>query len=134
MRPSVFTYTIQFSEHPLATKAPVFPLDGQSGAVIDFYGVVRGEELKRRSLNALSYEAYLEMAQKKMEELMIRLGEKHSCQKAIFIHRVGSVPVGEPSLFLRVFSRHRTEGFQMAMELINELKREIPIWKKAIFS
>ena len=51
----------------------------------------------------------------------------------ILRHRVGFVPTGEASLFLRVVSRHRAAGFAASQWLIEELKQKVPIWKRPIF-
>jgi molybdopterin synthase catalytic subunit len=49
----------------------------------------------------------------------------------LFIHRLGWVPVGEASLFVRVLSAHRGEALRFLAEAINRLKTDVPIWKRA---
>ena len=47
-------------------------------------------------------------------------------------HRVGKVKVGETSLHVIIWSKHRKEGFKALAYFISELKKRIPIWKWAI--
>jgi molybdopterin synthase catalytic subunit len=48
-----------------------------------------------------------------------------------WIHRLGWVPVGEASLFLRVQSAHRAEALNFCALAIDAMKRDVPIWKTA---
>ncbi len=98
------------------------------GAVVEFWGVVRekeGEEL----LQGLFYEAYEPMAERVMERHFQELIETHSCESVVMVHRLGWVPVGEASLYLRVSSSHRAEALRMLGEGIDRLKQDVPIWK-----
>ena len=45
------------------------------------------------------------------------------------IHRLGTVPVGETSLFVRVRAPHRSEAFQLLTSFLDRLKQDVPIWK-----
>jgi len=47
-----------------------------------------------------------------------------------FIHRLGWVPVGEASLYIRVLSSHRAEGLRFLADSIDRLKQDVPIWKR----
>ena len=48
------------------------------------------------------------------------------------IHRLGVVPVGEASLYVRVEAAHRGEAFAAAQFIIDELKQTVPIWKRGV--
>ncbi|WP_018291053.1 molybdenum cofactor biosynthesis protein MoaE [Verrucomicrobium sp. 3C] len=107
------------------------PSDGASGAIVEFFGVVRGREGGRPIL-ALEYEAYRAMARKELERVAEEVAQPGLCDEFILIHRVGTVPVGEPSLYLRVAAERRGTAFRIAEEAIRKLKEAVPIWKTAV--
>jgi molybdopterin synthase catalytic subunit len=69
------------------------------------------------------------MARKELEKIFLELGTKHPCEEILFIHRLGFVPVGEASLFIRINARHRQPALALMAELIDRLKRDVPVWK-----
>jgi molybdopterin converting factor subunit 1 len=97
--------------------------DPGAGAVVSFLGVTR--EVPR-----LEYEAYAEMAEPRMTEILERAIERHGLCAAAVEHRVGTVPLSEPSVAIAVSAPHRQEAFAGAREIIDELKAHAPIWKK----
>jgi molybdopterin synthase catalytic subunit len=107
------------------------PVASSCGAVVEFAGVVRGEE-NGAVIGALDYEAYEEMARGEMERIVRELAAEFACESVAVWHRVGRVPVGEASIVVRVEAKHRAEAFGMLTELMNRLKRDVPIWKKVV--
>ncbi|KAJ4724511.1 Molybdopterin synthase catalytic subunit [Melia azedarach] len=49
-------------------------------------------------------------------------------------HRLGTVPVGETSVFIAVSAVHRADALDACKFLIDELKASVPIWKKEVYS
>jgi molybdopterin synthase catalytic subunit len=98
------------------------------GACVEFQGIVRDME-NRRALNGLQYEGYEAMALRQLDRVFCELGAAHPCWSVTFIHRLGWVPVGEASLFIRVLARHRGEAFALCALAIEQLKKDVPIWK-----
>ena len=98
------------------------------GAVVEFWGVVREKE-GEKLLEGLFYEAYEPMAERVMERHFQELIEIHGCEAVEMVHRLGWVPVGEASLYLRVSSSHRAEALRLMAEGIDRLKLDVPIWK-----
>ena len=98
------------------------------GACVEFKGIVREIERGAR-LSGLYYEAYESMAAQQMRRILETLSEKHPCQSVLFIHRLGWVPVGEVSIFIRVLSAHRGEALALCGAAIDLMKMEVPIWK-----
>lgn len=99
------------------------------GSVVEFQGLVRemeGESL----LDGLFYEAYEEMARNVLKAHLRELGGIHGCTGVEFIHRLGWVPVGDASLYIRVLSSHRAEGLRFLTASIDRLKQDVPIWKR----
>ena len=68
-----------------------------------------------------------------MNLLAEKAGNDFYLTSLILRHRVGFVPVGEASLFLRVAAGHRAAAFSGSQWLIQELKQKVPIWKRPIF-
>jgi molybdopterin synthase catalytic subunit len=74
------------------------------------------------------------MAEKKLFELRDRAMARWPIERCAIVHRVGLVPLGQPSVVLAVSSPHRQDAFAAAQWLIEKLKVEVPIWKKEIWA
>jgi molybdopterin synthase catalytic subunit/molybdopterin converting factor small subunit len=96
--------------------------DPRAGAVVTFSGVTR-------EVAWLDYEAYVEMATPMLQQLVDAAIARHDLIAAAVEHRIGRVPLGEPSVIVATSSGHRPEAFAAARELIDELKARAPIWK-----
>ena len=96
--------------------------DPRAGAVVCFEGVTRKVE-------ALDYEAYVEMAREKLSAIGAEEAEKHGLCAVALVHRVGRVPLSEPSVIVAASAAHRGEAFTGARALIDRVKAEAPIWK-----
>jgi molybdopterin synthase catalytic subunit len=99
--------------------------DPRAGAVVTFQGVTRDVE-------RLEYEAYVEMAEEKIATIVAEAVERHGLCAAAAEHRVGDVPLSEPSVAVAASAPHRGEAFAGAREIIDRIKAEAPIWKKEI--
>ena len=107
------------------------PANG-SGAVVEFVGVVRGEE-QGRPIRALEYQAYQPMAGREIERVIRELLAEFPCTSVRVLHRTGVIPVGECAISLQVAALHRGPAFAFAGAFIDRLKQDVPIWKiKAI--
>jgi len=104
----------------------------EDGAVVVFEGVVRNHTRGRQTLY-LDYEAYEEMALKKMEELAAQALRQFPVRQVALIHRLGRLKIGETSVLIVVASAHRGAAFEACRWLIDTLKRTVPIWKKEHF-
>jgi molybdopterin synthase catalytic subunit len=119
---------IIFTHEAIVIPPLVLP-SREVGACAEFQGIVRELE-GGESLSGLYYEAYEAMARPLLENHFAELAALHSCDAVLFIHRLGWVPVGEPSLFVRVISAHRGEGLRFLADAIDRLKKDVPIWKR----
>ncbi|HYH59417.1 MAG TPA: molybdenum cofactor biosynthesis protein MoaE [Thermoleophilaceae bacterium] len=99
--------------------------DPRAGAVVVFEGVTRAVE-------RLEYEAYAEMAEPRMAAILTEVADGHGLCAAAAEHRIGTVPLSEPSVVVAVSAPHRGEAFAGAREAIDRIKAEAPIWKKEI--
>lgn len=117
---------IVLTSEPLKAPPPAFRAD--AGAVVDFFGVVREEE-DGGKIAALEYEAHADMAAHQLQKIAGEAREKFGCDGITLHHRIGCVPVAEPSLFVRVTARHRGPAFDACRWVIERLKQDVPIWK-----
>jgi molybdopterin synthase catalytic subunit len=97
--------------------------DPRAGAIVTFQGVTR-------EVDKLEYEAYEEMALEAMRRIAEAAVERHGLCAAAIEHRVGDVPLGEPSVVIAASAPHRPEAFAGAREIIDELKERVPIFKR----
>jgi molybdopterin synthase catalytic subunit len=104
-----------------------------AGAVVEFYGVVRALE-DGREIDGIQYEVHRAMAQHQLELVAERAAAEYQLSEVVIDHRVGFVPAGEPSLFLRVSSPRRKAAFEASESVVEELKKTVPIWKCPVFS
>ena len=72
------------------------------------------------------------MASERIEAILAECVAAHGLEAAAAEHRVGSVPLGEPSVIVAVSAAHRGEAFAGAREAIDRIKAEAPIWKREI--
>lgn len=113
-------------------EAPPKNHNGDEGAMVEFWGVVRRFE-DGREIEGIDYEAHREMAEHQLKRIAEQAVETFGLNLVIVRHRIGFIAVGEPSLFLRVASSHRSEGFRGSRWIVDELKTKVPIWKKPKF-
>jgi MoaE-MoaD fusion protein len=115
---------VRVTAEPLSLEALAARVrDPRAGALVTFQGVTR--EVER-----LDYEAYMEMAEQRIAEIAREAVGRHGLTAAAVEHRVGEVPLSEPSVCVAVSAPHRGEAFAGAREVIDRVKSEAPIWKK----
>lgn len=97
--------------------------DPRAGAIVMFEGITR-------DVDHLDYEAYAEMAQRQIAEIVAEAIEAHGLCAAAAEHRIGTVPLSEPSVIVAVSAPHRGEAFAAGREIIDRIKAQAPIWKR----
>jgi molybdopterin synthase catalytic subunit len=123
-------YHIVLTNEPLL--APPAQAESACGAVAEFSGIVRRAE-GDREIEGIHYEAHADMAEHQMKKIAEEAAEKFRVTSVALHHRIGFVRVGEPSLWLRVMSRHRAAAFEASQWIVDELKKRVPIWKQPAF-
>ena len=101
-----------------------------AGAVVYFLGLVREIE-EGAPIAALEYESFERMAEHQFGLLFDELTKRWPIESVRLVHRIGLIKVNEPSLWVEVIAPHRGEAFAACQWLIDEMKRVVPIWKKA---
>lgn len=103
--------------------------DTRAGGINIFIGTTRQWTDTRETVQ-LAYDCYEPMALKEMHRIADLAIEQWPICQLTLIHRVGTVPAGEASVFVGVATPHRKEAFAAARFLIDTLKEEVPIWKR----
>ena len=119
---------IAFTTAPIVIPLPALP-SREIGACVEFSGLVRATE-GAQTLAGLHYEAYEPMARTQLTRIFAELHAAQPIAAVHFIHRLGWVPVGEASLYLRVLAAHRGEALRFLAEAIDRMKADVPIWKR----
>ena len=103
----------------------------EKGAELIFNGRVRETEHGKK-IKVLEYEQYEDMAEKELIKIARETQNKFPIKDLLCRHRIGKVKVGETSLHVSIWSKHRKEGLEAMSFFIIELKKRVPIWKWAI--
>ncbi|MFT4682958.1 MAG: molybdopterin synthase catalytic subunit [Flavobacteriales bacterium] len=109
-----------------------FVADNRCGGQTLFAGAVR-DNTEGKKVEYLEYEAYIPMAEKELARIINASHEKWPVVKVAVHHRIGTLHVGELAVVVAVSAAHRQAAFEACMYLIDELKKDVPIWKKEFF-
>jgi molybdopterin converting factor subunit 1 len=121
---SVGSLHARVTPEPLALDALTERVrDPRAGAIVTFLGVTR-------EVDALEYEAYVEMATREIAGIVQRAIDRHGLCAAAAEHRIGTVALSEPSVAVAASAPHRDAAFAGAREIIDEIKARAPIWKQ----
>ena len=117
---------MRITEEPLSLERVAgFVGRTAAGAIVTFQGTTRDVE-------RLEYEAYREMAEERIQQILVDAVDRHSLEAAAAEHRVGTVTLGLSSVIVAASAAHREEAFAGAREIIDRIKAEAPIWKKEL--
>ena len=98
------------------------------GAVVTFLGTVRNHH-EGRMVERLEYSAYGPMAELECDR--IRLEAEHQWGAAVALeHRIGALGIGDVSVAIAAAAAHRDAAFAACRQVIEQLKRRVPIWKR----
>src|SRR5690242_6998619 len=107
-----------------ALHAPNRDGAAEAGAIVDFFGVVRKLE-GDREIEGIQYDAHAKMAEHQLRVIGDAAGGRFDLKEVVLHHRIGFVPAGEASLFLRVAASHRTAAFDASKWIVDELKKKV---------
>ncbi len=103
-----------------------------AGAVVTFAGVVRDHD-GGRSVRGLEYSAH-PSAHRIVAEVAAGVAGRATGVRAIAVsHRVGKLEIGDVALACAVAADHRREAFETCSELVEEIKKLLPVWKHQSF-
>lgn len=103
------------------------------GAHQIFLGQVREDAVNGQKVKAIEYSVYHELANKEIAKIREELIVKHQLTCAHVLHSEGLVSAGEICFFVFVSSPHRNEAVDACAEMVNRIKKEVPVFGKEIF-
>jgi molybdopterin synthase catalytic subunit len=117
------------------TRRPIDPakvlesvMDNSAGGLVLFLGTVRNNN-RGRTVTGVDYEAYKDMAERRIAELAKEVRRRWPVKKVTFVHREGTLSVGDVSVAVAVSAVHRAEAFEAARFAIDRIKKSLPVWK-----
>ncbi len=108
----------------------ILDVDG-CGSVVSFVGLTRGQD-DGVAVERLEFDSWEEHLPTALAELAEQTVGQFDVLSVVLAHRTGSVEPGEPIVCIHVGSTHRADGFEACSWLIDELKRQAPLWKKEV--
>lgn len=101
----------------------------ERGATVLFLGTVRDHHAGR-VVARLDYSGYRPMATAALQRIVDELESESDGLRVSIVHRLGSVPLGAPSVAIATASPHREAAYAASRTALERLKREVPIWKR----
>lgn len=106
--------------------------DASAGGVAVFVGTVRDHD-GGKAVSALSYSAH-PSATDQLGAVVDEVIADHDVVALAAAHRTGDLAVGDVAVAVAVACSHRGDAFAACRDLIDELKRRVPIWKHQQFA
>jgi molybdopterin synthase catalytic subunit len=103
------------------------------GAHTIFIGQVRADSINNKIVKEIEYSAYEEMVTKELKKIISDISTKYGdLQQIVILHSIGTVKAGENSLLVLISAGHRKNVFIALDDIVNQIKKRVPIWKKEI--
>lgn len=116
------------SEEPIDLRALIDSVASPAaGAVVTFEGRVRNHD-DDRAVDELTYSAHPD-AEAVLIAALHRAGTRPGVQAVAAAHRVGRLAIGDLAFAVVVSAGHRAAAFDTCAWLVDEVKRELPVWK-----
>lgn len=125
------SHKVTVNEEPISVS-DIHLFQKDTGAEIVFLGIVRDTE-DGLPISGIEYSAYEDMAEKTLLGITEAAEKAFLPHRALIRHRIGFVPVGEPSLAIIVATRHSAASFEICQFVLSQIKRHTPIWKRPVF-
>ncbi|ARJ51969.1 molybdenum cofactor biosynthesis protein MoaE [Staphylococcus lutrae] len=109
-----------------------FTLNEKQGAIVVFTGHVR-EWTKGVRTAYLEYEAYVPMAERKLQQIGDEIAERWPGTITAIAHRIGALQISDIAVCISVSSPHRQDAYAANEYAIERIKAIVPIWKKEIW-
>ncbi|MDP9497732.1 MAG: molybdenum cofactor biosynthesis protein MoaE [Actinomycetota bacterium] len=106
--------------------------DPGAGGVVSFTGLVRDSD-GGRDVTQLEYEAHPD-AGAALERVARAVAADLPVLGLAAVHRTGLLEVGDLAVVVAASAPHRAEAFEGARRLIDDLKAQVPVWKRQVFA
>ena len=103
------------------------------GAHNIFIGQVRADEIEGKTVTAIEYSAYEEMAEQSFHEIREEAFAKYDLTCLHIYHSLGLVKAGEICLFVFVSAPRRKEVYEALNFLVEQIKEKVAIFGKELF-
>ena len=123
LRAVVTEEPLDVEEHARLVSRP------SAGAVVSFSGLVRDHD-GGRGVRALEYTSHPNAAGV-IARVAAHVATTHAQVHALAVsHRIGSLAIGDSAIVCAVSAAHRAEAFAACAALVDEVKLQLPIWKR----
>ena len=106
--------------------------DRAAGAVVTFDGRVRDHDAGR-GVKGIAYSAHPSAG-----EVVARIAAEAAARPGLralaVVHRYGELGVGQTALAVAVSADHRGPAFEAVHDIVEEIKRRLPVWKRQTFT
>lgn len=102
-----------------------------AGALASFVGYCRASS-GSAAVERLELEHYPGFTKAEIARLTQEVAARHDLADVLVLHRIGSIPAGEPIVLVAALSAHRAAAFAAVEALMDYLKTGAPIWKREI--
>ena len=106
--------------------------DRAAGAVVTFEGVVRDHD-RGREVTAIAYSAH-PSADEVIARIAREAAEWPGLRAVAVVHRIGELGVGDTALGVAVSADHRAPAFEAVRDIVEEVKKRLPVWKHQLFA
>ena len=104
------------------------------GSVLTFTGLVRETSIKSdKKVVGIEIETWEDKADEIMRKIANKIGNNNNLHGIRIVHLKGKMVIGDPIVYIIIYSEHRKEGFIAMEEAIYEYKNNSPVWKKEIY-
>jgi molybdopterin synthase catalytic subunit len=117
---------LNVEEHAAAVSSPT------CGAVVTFVGAVRDHD-GGRGVEYLEYEAHPDAAAA-LDQILKDLADDVEVDAIAVSHRFGVLQIGEAAIVVAVAAAHRAEAFAACARVVDQVKAELPVWKRQVFT
>lgn len=104
----------------------------QAGAVVLFSGITR-DSFEGKHVKLLSYDCYKPRALRTLNEIAHKAETMPGVKGVALVHRIGEVPLSSESVVIAVAAAHRREGWDAGEWVLEEVKRQVEIWKQEVY-
>ena len=123
----------KITKEPLVAESIIAEVNKNgNGGICTFLGTVR-DNAEGKGVLHLEYDAYAEMAEKKLADVAAEIKDKWGLDDVSIVHRIGKLNIGEVAVVIAVGAPHRYEAFAACQYAIDRIKEYVPIWKKEFF-
>ena len=122
---AVTVEALDVSAHDAAVSDPA------AGATVTFSGVVRDHD-DGRSVTELEYQVH-PAAAAVVREVAADIAGRDGVIAVALTHRYGALGIGDVALVASVSAAHRGEAFRACADMVDEVKRRLPVWKRQVF-